>query len=127
MWDRCAMSRNREGLEDAIRQLEALKVSFWNDVKVTGGAQELNTELEKALRLADFLELGLLMCTDALEREESCGAHFREEYQTPDGEAVRNDEERAYVSAWAYGEAGWTLHREALEFEYVEPTVRSYK
>jgi succinate dehydrogenase / fumarate reductase flavoprotein subunit len=96
-------------------------------VKVTGRADELNTELEKALRLADFIELASLMCTDALQREESCGAHFREEFQTKDGEAVRVDDKYAYVSAWEYNDKGFQLHKEDLAFEYVQPTVRSYK
>ena len=121
------MSRNKAGLQDAIEKIKAIRTAFWSDVKVTGKGNELNTELEKALRLADFIELGLLMCTDALQREESCGAHFREEYQTADGEALRQDEEYAYVSAWAYHESGFTLHKEPLEFEFVKPSVRSYK
>ena len=127
MWQECAMSRNKAGLEKAISQIEEIKQDFWNEVKVTGKADGINTELEKALRLADFIELGLLMCTDALQREESCGAHFREEYQTTDGEAVRVDDNYSYVSAWEYSEAGFKLHKEKLEFEFVEPTVRSYK
>ncbi|WP_445385744.1 fumarate reductase/succinate dehydrogenase flavoprotein subunit [Robiginitalea sp. IMCC44478] len=127
MWQECAMSRNKAGLEKALSQIEEIKASFWKDVKVTGHDRQLNTELEKALRLADFIELGLLMCTDALQREESCGAHFREEYQTADGEAVRKDEAYSYVSAWEYAPEGFKLHKEPLEFEYVQPTVRSYK
>ena len=127
MWQECAMSRNKKGLERAIVQIKAIKESYWKDVKVTGSDNELNTELEKALRLADFIELAILMCTDALQRDESCGAHFREEYQTQDGEAVRNDDEFAYVSTWEYDEGDFKLHKETLEFEYVQPTVRSYK
>ena len=127
MWQECAMSRNKDGLETALDQIKALRDAFWKDVRVTGGASELNTELEKALRLADFIELGILMCTDALQREESCGAHFREEYQTDEGEAMRRDDNFSYVSAWAYREGEFELHRETLPFEYVEPTVRSYK
>ncbi|MGH1432968.1 MAG: fumarate reductase/succinate dehydrogenase flavoprotein subunit [Lewinella sp.] len=127
MWQECAMSRSKAGLEKAINQLKEIKDDFWKTVKVTGHGQELNTELEKALRLADFIELGLLMCTDALQREESCGAHFREEYQTEDGEAVRVDDNYAYVSAWEYTDSGFQLHKEELEFEFVKPTVRSYK
>jgi succinate dehydrogenase / fumarate reductase flavoprotein subunit len=127
MWQECAMSRNRAGLDRALAQIDALKEEFWRDVKVTGRSDELNTELEKALRLADFIELGRLMCTDALDREESCGAHFREEYQTDDGEAVRDDEQYAYVSAWEYTDGDFKLHKEKLDFEFVEPTVRSYK
>ncbi len=127
MWQECAMSRNKEGLEKAIVQIEEIKEAFWNEVNVTGGHLEMNTELEKALRLADFIELGLLMCNDALQREESCGAHFREEYQTNEGEALRNDDTYSYVSAWEYYQGDFKLHREALTFEYVQPTVRSYK
>jgi len=127
MWQECAMSRNRVGLERAIDQIKQIRTDFWSDVKVTGGSDELNTELEKALRLADFIDLGILMCTDALQREESCGAHFREEFQTPDGEAVRVDEQYAYVSAWEYNQGNFQLHKEVLDFEFVEPSVRSYK
>jgi succinate dehydrogenase / fumarate reductase flavoprotein subunit len=127
MWQECAMSRNKKGLEKAIHQIKALKNEFWKEVRVTGSANEMNTELEKALRLADFIELGILMCTDALQREESCGAHFREEYQTKEGEALRVDSSYSYVSAWEYKEGDFKLHKEPLEFEFVEPTVRSYK
>ncbi|MGB5270358.1 MAG: fumarate reductase/succinate dehydrogenase flavoprotein subunit, partial [Eudoraea sp.] len=101
--------------------------AFWNEVKVTGSDKEMNTELEKALRLADFIELALLMCTDALQREESCGAHFREEYQTEEGEARRIDDTFSFVSAWEYDNGHFKLHKEVLEFENVKPTVRSYK
>ena len=127
MWDECAMSRNKKGLENAIVHIKKIKDDFWSNVKVTGKDDEMNTELEKALRLADFIELAILMCTDALQRDESCGAHFREEYQTQDGEAVRNDDDFAYVSAWEYHEGAFKLHKENLKFEYVQPTVRSYK
>ncbi len=127
MWKECAMSRNKAGLENAIQQIKSIREGFWNDVKVTGDANEMNTELEKALRLADFIELGILMCTDALEREESCGAHFREEFQTEEGEAVRVDDKYSYVSAWEYAGDTFKLHKEALTFEFVKPTVRSYK
>lgn len=127
MWQECAMSRNKEGLEKAIAQIKVIREQFWTDVKVTGHHQEMNTELEKALRLADFIELGILMCTDALEREESCGAHFREEFQTEDGEAVRIDEDFSYVSAWQYDNGYFKLHKEPLAFEFVKPSVRSYK
>lgn len=127
MWQECAMSRNKAGLEKAISQIKEIRDEFWRDVKVTGNDNEMNTELEKALRLADFIELGILMCTDALEREESCGAHFREEFQTEDGEAVRIDKDYSYVSAWEYGKDDFKLHKEALEFEFVKPSVRSYK
>ncbi len=127
MWQECAMSRNKKGLKNAIEQIKTIRNEFWKDVKVTGSSNELNTELEKALRLADFIELGILMCTDALERDESCGAHFREEFQTEDGEAVRVDEDYSYVSAWEYDDGDFKLHKEALEFECVKPSVRSYK
>ncbi len=127
MWNECAMSRNKVGLEDAINKIEKLKDEFWSEVKITGTSNGMNTELEKAYRLADFIELGILMCTDALQREESCGAHFREEYQTEDGEAVRIDDKYMYVSAWGYNEGNFKMHKETLEFENVKPTVRSYK
>ncbi len=127
MWQECAMSRNKKGLKNAIAQIKTIRDEFWKDVKITGSSNELNTELEKALRLADFIELGILMCTDALERDESCGAHFREEFQTEDGEAVRVDEDYSYVSAWEYDDGDFKLHKEALEFEFVKPSVRSYK
>ena len=127
MWQECAMSRTKAGLEKAITQIKALRDDFWKDVKVTGNHNEMNTELEKALRLADFIELGILMCADALQREESCGAHFREEYQTKDGEALRMDDEYSYVSAWEYDHGNFELHKEHLDFEFVKPTVRSYK
>jgi succinate dehydrogenase / fumarate reductase flavoprotein subunit len=127
MWDNCAMSRNKNGLEEAIKKIEQIRIGFWKDLKITGSANELNTELEKALRLADFIELGLLMCTDALERKESCGAHFREEFQTDEGEALRMDEDYSFVSAWEFNQGDFKLHKEILEFEFVKPTVRSYK
>lgn len=127
MWQECAMSRSKKGLENAIIQIKAIKANFWKDVKVTGRENQMNTELEKALRLGDFIELALLMCTDALQREESCGAHFREEYQTEEGEALRNDEDFAYVSVWEYVAGDFKLHKENLRFEFVKPTVRSYK
>jgi succinate dehydrogenase / fumarate reductase flavoprotein subunit len=127
MWQECAMSRNKQGLIDAIDQIKNIRDRFWQEVKVTGSSKQLNPELEKALRLADFIELGLLMCTDALQREESCGAHFREEYQTEQGEAMRRDDEFSYVSAWEYHQGEFRLHREELQFEYVQPSVRSYK
>ncbi len=127
MWQECAMSRNKNGLEKALQQIKSIRDEFWKDVKITGDANEMNTELEKGLRLADFIELGILMCTDALQREESCGAHFREEYQTDEGEAVRVDEDYSYVSAWEYVDGDFKLHKEELEFEFVKPSVRSYK
>lgn len=127
MWQECAMSRSKGGLEDALKRLKALKTEFWHGLRITGRTNSLNAELEKAYRLADFIELGALMCTDALEREESCGAHFREEYQTEEGEALRQDNNYAYVSAYEYTSDGFRLHKEALNFENVKPVERSYK
>ncbi|TVR38338.1 MAG: fumarate reductase/succinate dehydrogenase flavoprotein subunit [Cryomorphaceae bacterium] len=129
MWDECGMARNAEGLKKAIEEIRALREEFWREVRVPGDANELNPELEKAGRVADFLELGELMCKDALERNESCGGHFREESQTEEGEALRNDEEYAYVSAWEYtgDPKDARLHKEALVYENVKMTQRSYK
>jgi succinate dehydrogenase / fumarate reductase flavoprotein subunit len=129
MWDKCGMSRNAAGLREALERLPALRAEFWRNVNVPGSDVELNQALEKAGRVADFLELGELMCRDALHREESCGGHFREEYQTEDGEAQRDDAQFAYVAAWEYGgaERPPTLHKEPLEFEYVHLAQRSYK
>jgi len=128
LYDKCGLSRTRQSLEEAILDLRALKKSFDHELKITGD-DRVNSELEKAGRVADFLELGELMCYDALQREESCGAHFREEYQTADGEAVRNDEDFCYVSAWEWKGEGvkQELHKEPLIFETVKLTVRSYK
>jgi succinate dehydrogenase / fumarate reductase flavoprotein subunit len=128
MWDKCGMARNEKGLREAIDEIRALKKSFWSDVRIPGSLNGINTELDKAGRVADFIELGELMCIDALQRNESCGGHFREESQTDDGEARRDDENYAYVSAWEYkGESDWTLNKEPLTFEVVKPTQRSYK
>ncbi len=128
MWDKCGMSRNEQGLKDAIAEIRALKKEFWSDVRIPGEVNSMNPELDKAGRVADFIELGELMCIDALERNESCGGHFREESQTEDGEAKRDDENYSYVSAWEYkGESDWMLNKEQLEFEIVKPTQRSYK
>jgi succinate dehydrogenase / fumarate reductase, flavoprotein subunit len=127
MWEYCGMERTDEGLRKAIGLIRGLKEEFYRRVKVTGKAEALNQELEKAGRVADFLELGELMCIDALHRTESCGGHFRAESQTEDGEAKRDDEHFSYVAAWEYGEDAPVLHKEALEFEYVKPTQRSYK
>jgi succinate dehydrogenase flavoprotein subunit len=122
------MSREKDKLESVIKKISSLRDEFWSDVKVVGKGEELNQTLERAGRVADFLELGELMAVDSLDRNESCGAHFREEYQTEDGEAVRNDDEFAYVAAWEYEEAGkWKLHKEDLDFEYVKLATRSYK
>lgn len=126
MWQECAMSRNKAGLEKAITNIREIREAFWKEVKVPGDHNEMNPELEKALRLADFIELGLLMCTDALQREESCGAHFREEFQTESGDAVRNDKNFSFVSAWQYKDGDFALHKEPLVFEFVNPSVRSY-
>jgi succinate dehydrogenase / fumarate reductase flavoprotein subunit len=129
MWDHCGMTRNEEGLKKALTLIRDLKNEFWSDLKVTGMINELNPELEKAGRVADYLEFASLLVNDALERRESCGAHFREEFQTPDGEALRNDDKFAYVAAWEYAGAGnpHILHKEELKFEEVEMKVRSYK
>jgi succinate dehydrogenase / fumarate reductase flavoprotein subunit len=128
MWDKCGMARNAEGLKEAIEQIRALKKEFWYNVKIPGNIDEFNPELDKAGRVADFIELGELMCIDALERNESCGGHFREEYQTPDGEALRDDANFMYVSAWELkGDSDWQLNKEDLVYEEVHPTQRSYK
>jgi succinate dehydrogenase / fumarate reductase flavoprotein subunit len=127
MWEYCGMERTAQGLTKAIGLIRDLRAEFWQRVKVTGTGEELNQTLEKAGRVADFLELAELMCIDALHREESCGGHFRAEHQTPDGEALRDDEHFAYVAAWEYGEQQPVLHKEALEYEYVHLTQRSYK
>ncbi len=127
VWDHCGMARNRTGLEKARSDIPTLYEEFRTDVKVVGTGEELNMTLEKIGRVDDFFQLASLMCTDALQREESCGAHLREEYQTEDGEAVRNDEEYAYVSAWEWTGGDPTLHKEELIFENVELATRSYK
>ena len=127
MWDFCGMERSEEGLR-ALTRIRELKKEYWSDVKVLGRNDELNQALERAGRVADFFELGELMCIDALVRRESCG-HFRVESQTPDGEAMRNDDEFAYVSAWEFGgdDGRPILHKEPLVYEYVELKQRSYK
>nr|WP_287938317.1 fumarate reductase/succinate dehydrogenase flavoprotein subunit [Algoriphagus sp.] len=129
MWDKCGMARTEVGLKEAKAEIKALKKEFWSNVKVLGTNEELNQTLEKAHRVADFLELGELMVDDALNRNESCGGHFREEYQTPDGEALRDDENFAYVAAWKYMGEGQEeeLNKESLVFENVKLTQRSYK
>ena len=123
------MSRTAAGLKTAIDQIRELRAEFWQNVTVPGSGDDLNQSLEKAARVADFFELGELMCIDALERNESCGGHFREEYQTPDGEALRDDERFCYVAAWGYTgpSSPPTLTKEPLEFNYVHPSQRSYK
>ncbi|GIE96845.1 fumarate reductase/succinate dehydrogenase flavoprotein subunit [Paractinoplanes rishiriensis] len=129
MWEYCGMERTEEGLTKAIGLIRGLKDEFWTRVKVPGTGEQLNQNLEKAGRVADFFELAELMCIDALHRRESCGGHFRAESQTPDGEAERHDDEFGYVAAWAFpGDDGKpTLHKETLEFAYVHPSTRSYK
>jgi succinate dehydrogenase / fumarate reductase flavoprotein subunit len=125
MWDHCGMERTEEGLTKAIRLVRDLREEFWRRVAVPGTGQELNQSLERAGRVADFFDLAELMCIDALHRRESCGAHFRAESQTADGEALRKDDAFAYVAAWEYG-AVPTLHKEPLEFADVQPSTRSY-
>lgn len=128
MWDKCGMARSEEGLKWAIAEIQKLKKEFWSDVRVPGSADEYNPELEKAGRVADFIELGELMCLDALDRNESCGGHFREEYQTEEGEALRDDENYAYVAAWENkGDGTFELHKEELKFENIKIAQRSYK
>ena len=129
VWDYCGMARNKAGLETAIKDIGALREEFWSDVRVLGEGESFNQSLEKAGRVADFIELGQLMCQDALHREESCGGHFREEHQTPDGEAKRDDDDFAYVAAWEFKGGGKpaTLHKEDLVFENVHLAQRSYK
>ncbi len=129
IWDHCGMSRNESGLERAIGRIGELREQFWSNVNVPGSDGEINQALEKAGRLADFLELGELMCLDALERRESCGGHFREDWQTPEGEALRDDDRFAHVAAWEYRGDGArpVRHIEPLSFEYVHPAQRSYK
>jgi succinate dehydrogenase / fumarate reductase, flavoprotein subunit len=128
IWDKCGMARNEKGLKEAIEEVRALKQEFWSNVRIPGEINEYNPELDKANRVADFIELGELMCIDALNREESCGGHFREEYQTEDGEAERRDDEFMYVSAWEYkADSQFELHKEDLIYDVVHPSARSYK
>lgn len=129
MWNKCGMSRNETDLKEAITEIQALREEFYQKVRVPGSANEFNPELAKAARVADFLELGELMCKDALTRSESCGGHFREESQTEEGEALRDDENFTFVSAWEFtgkpSEAN--LHKEELEYKNIELKQRSYK
>jgi succinate dehydrogenase / fumarate reductase, flavoprotein subunit len=128
IWDKCGMARNAEGLKHAIKEVQQLKQEFWSDVRIPGEINEMNPELDKANRVADFIELGELMCIDALNREESCGGHFREEHQTEEGEALRHDDQFMYVAAWEMkAEHEWQLHKENLDYEVVKPSQRSYK
>lgn len=128
MWNKVGMARNEKGLKEAINEITELREVFLKDVKVVGQNEDINQTLERAGRVADYLELGELMAVDALHRNESCGGHFREEYQFEDGEAKRDDENFSYVAAWEFEDIGkWKLHKESLQFEYVKPAVRSYK
>ena len=129
MWDYCGMARNEQRLQTALEKIPSLREEFWKDVRVLGDGEEVNQSLEKAGRVADFLELGELLCLDALERRESCGAHFREEYQTEDGEAARDDEHFCHVAAWEYTGEGNRPNRlvEPLVFENLPLQTRSYK
>ncbi|WP_207493477.1 fumarate reductase/succinate dehydrogenase flavoprotein subunit [Aridibaculum aurantiacum] len=127
MWDKCGMARNAEGLLQAIKEIQQLREEFWRDVKIPGEINEFNPELDKANRVADFIELGELMCMDALNRNESCGGHFREEFQTEEGEALRDDANYMYVAAWEHAGDTWKLHKEDLVYDVVKPSQRSYK
>jgi len=129
MWNKVGMARNKQGLEEAMREVRELREQFWKQVKILGTGEQFNKDLEFAGRVADFLELGELLAKDALDREESCGGHFREEHQTEEGEAKRDDEHFSYVAAWEFkGEgAAPELHKEPLTFEECKPTQRSYK
>ena len=127
MWENVGMSRSKESLEKALNEIPKLRDRFWNDVRVSGSLTHMNMEVEKAGRVADFLELGELMAKDALVREESCGGHFREEYQTPENEALRNDNDFCHVSAWERSDNYWALYKEPLNFKYVKLATRSYK
>jgi len=128
MWDKCGMARNANGLKEAIAEIQKIREEFWKDVRVTGALDEFNPELEKAGRVADFLELGELMCKDALNRNESCGGHFREEYQTSEGEAERDDANYSFVAAWEYMSGNnWEMHKEELKYENIKIAARSYK
>lgn len=129
MWDFCGMARTAEGLELAIGKIAELRDEFWHNTIVPGIAEDFNQSLERAGRVADYFELAELMCIDALHRNESCGGHFREEYQTAEGEALRNDDEYCYAAAWEFRGVGNApaLHKEPLEFHYVHPSQRSYK
>ena len=127
MWNKCGMARSEKGLKEAIAEIQALRADFYKNVRIPGSINEFNPELDKAGRVADFLELGELMCVDALDRNESCGGHFREEYQTEEGEALRDDENYMYVSAWESKGESWELHKEELKYENIKIQQRSYK
>ena len=128
VWEHVGMGRTEAGLKKAIELIRALRAEFWKDVKIPGAQNELNVELEKANKVADFLELGELLAYDALNRNESCGGHFREEYQTDEGECKRNDDDYKYVAAWEYiSEGEFKLHKEELVYEEIEVKQRIYK
>ena len=127
MWNNVGMSRNKEGLNKALEIIPKIRDDFWNNVNIPGTRKEFNPELEKAGRLADFIDLGELMARDALHRKESCGGHFREEYQTKENEAKRDDENFSYVAAWEYTKQQHALHKEGLVFDNVKLGTRSYK
>jgi succinate dehydrogenase / fumarate reductase flavoprotein subunit len=129
MWDKCGMGRNETGLKEALERIPALRQEFWQDVNVLGDGNEMNLSLEYAGRVADFMEFAELLVLDALTRDESCGAHFREEHQTPDGEAKRDDENFSYVAAWEYQgpDTPPVMHKEPLLYEEVHLAQRSYK
>jgi succinate dehydrogenase / fumarate reductase flavoprotein subunit len=129
VWDYCGIARNADGLKKALELIPALREELWQNVRILGSPDNLNQELEKAARVIDYFELAELMCIDALDRDESCGGHLREEHQTPEGEALRDDKRFSYVAAWEWNGAGKppTLHKEPLEFESVTPSQRSYK
>jgi len=129
MWEYAGMARNEAGLTKAIGLIRALRESFWKDVRVTGTGAQLNVELERAARVADFIEFGELLCRDALDRDESCGGHFRTEHQSPDGEAERHDDKFAHVSVWEYqgDDNAPVKHREELVYEEIKMSTRSYK
>jgi succinate dehydrogenase / fumarate reductase flavoprotein subunit len=128
MWEKCGMARNARGLQEAITEIQELRKEFWRDVRIPGTIAEMNPELDKAGRVADFIELGELMCKDALQRNESCGGHFREESQTEEGEALRDDSKYMYVAAWQYnGDSNWELQKEELKYDVIKPTQRNYK
>ena len=127
LWTSCGMARDKDSLKKAIKSIEQIKIDFWKNIKVTGSDNDFNQTLEKAGRVADFIELGHLMCVDALDREESCGAHARLEYLAESGDAMRDDENFGYVAAWEFNENEPTLHKEQLDFEFIKPTYRDYK
>ncbi|HYX26160.1 MAG TPA: fumarate reductase/succinate dehydrogenase flavoprotein subunit, partial [Thermoanaerobaculia bacterium] len=129
VWDYCGITRNAGGLKKALELIPALREEFWSNLRLPGGADQLNQELEKANRVGDYFELAELMCLDALDRDESCGSHLREEHQDEFGEALRDDARYSYVASWQWNGVGKApaLHKEPLDFEFVKPTQRSYK